>query len=187
MNLTVLGAGAWGTALAINVAARHPTQLWARDAGQALLMRSTMRNARYLPEVSLPAELHITSDFESAVAHARDGLVIIATPMAGLGDMLLRLRASHSAALWLCKGLQQGTGWLGHEVARALLGADARVGVLSGPSFAIEVARGQPTALVAASTDADLCDAAVAALHCDSLRVYTSNASPSGPRSRRLA
>ena len=175
MNLTVLGAGAWGTALAINVAARHPTQLWARDAGQASLMRSTMRNARYLPGVSLPAELHITCDFESAVAHARDGLVIIATPMAGLGDMLLGLRASCSAALWLCKGLQQGTGWLGHEVARALLGADARVGVLSGPSFAIEVARGQPTALVAASTDAGLCDAAVAALHCDSLRVYTSN------------
>ena len=174
MNLTVLGAGAWGTALAVNVAARHPTQLWARDAGQVSLMRSTLRNARYLPGVALPAELQITSSFESAVAHARDGLVIIATPMAGLGDMLLRLRASRTAALWLCKGLQQGTGWLGHEVARAL-GSDAPVGVLSGPSFAIEVARGQPTALVAASTDAGLCDAAVAALHCDSLRVYTSN------------
>ena len=174
MNLTVLGAGAWGTALAVNVAARHPTQLWARDAGQVSLMRSTLRNARYLPGVALPAELQITSSFESAVAHARDGLVIIATPMAGLGDMLLRLRASRTAALWLCKGLQQGTGWLGHAVARAL-GSDAPVGVLSGPSFAIEVARGQPTALVAASTDAGLCDAAVAALHCDSLRVYTSN------------
>ena len=174
MNLTVLGAGAWGTALAVNVAARHPTQLWARDAGQVSLMRSTLRNARYLPGVALPAELQITSNFESAVAHARDGLVIIATPMAGLGDMLLRLRASRSPVLWLCKGLQQSTGWLGHEVARAL-GSDAPVGVLSGPSFAIEVARGQPTALVAASTDAGLCDAAVAALHCDSLRVYTSN------------
>ena len=174
MNLTVLGAGAWGTALAVNVAARHPTQLWARDAEQAVLMRSTMRNARYLPGIALPAELQITSNFESAVAHGRDGLVIIATPMAGLGDMLLRLRASGSAALWLCKGLQQGTGWMGHEVARAV-GSDAPVGVLSGPSFAIEVARGQPTALVVASTDAGLCDAAVAALHCDSLRVYTSD------------
>ena len=174
MNLTVLGAGAWGTALAVNVAARHPTQLWARDAEQASLMRSTMRNTRYLPGVVLPAELQITSSFESAVAHARDGLVIIATPMAGLGDMLLRLRASRSPVLWLCKGLQQNTGWLGHEVARAV-GSDAPVGVLSGPSFAIEVARGQPTALVVASTDTGLCDAAVAALHCDSLRVYTSN------------
>ena len=174
MNLTVLGAGAWGTALAVSVAARHPTQLWARDAEQAALMRSAMRNTRYLPDVALPAQLQITSNFESAVAHARDGLVIIATPMAGLGEMLLRLRVSRSSALWLCKGLQQGTGWLGHEVARAL-GADARVGVLSGPSFAIEVARGQPTALVVASTDAGLCDVAVAALHSDSLRVYTSN------------
>lgn len=174
MNLTILGAGAWGTALAISVATRHPTQLWARDAEQAATMRSTMRNARYLPDMALPDALQITSNFESAVAHARDGLAIIATPMAGLSEMLLRLSPSRGAALWLCKGLQQSTGWLGHEVARAL-GADTQVGVLCGPSFAIEVARGQPTALVVASTDAALCDAAVEALHCDSLRVYTSD------------
>jgi glycerol-3-phosphate dehydrogenase (NAD(P)+) len=93
--------------------------------------------------------------------------------MAGLSDMLKRLPADAPGVLWLCKGFQEGTGWLGHEVARAVC-PDARVGVLSGPSFAIEVARGQPTALVAASADAALCDEAVAALHSDSLRVYTS-------------
>jgi glycerol-3-phosphate dehydrogenase (NAD(P)+) len=174
MNLTVLGAGAWGTALAASVAERHPTRLWARDADQAEQMRRARRNIRYLPDVRLPPALHIDSDFEAAVAHARIGLVIVATPMVGLGDMLQRLGGHAGGVLWLCKGFQQDTGWLGHEVARAVAPA-LRVGVLSGPSFAIEVARGQPTALVAASSDQQLCVDATFALHSDSLRIYTSD------------
>ncbi len=177
MNLTVLGAGAWGTALAASVAERHPTRLWARDGAQAAQMRCTRCNTRYLPGITLPASLHIDDDFDAAIAHARDGLVIIATPMAGLGEMLQLLGSkgrADGAVLWLCKGFQQGTGWLGHEVAQALA-PGLRVGVLSGPSFAIEVARGQPTALVAASRDAQLCLDTVEALHSDSLRIYTSN------------
>ena len=177
MNLTVLGAGAWGTALAASVAERHPTRLWARDVAQAAQLRAARCNARYLAGIALPARLHIDADIDAAIAHARGGLVIVATPMAGLGEML-RLLASKAradaAVLWLCKGFQQGTGWLGHEVAQALA-PGLRVGVLSGPSFAIEVARGQPTALVAASLDAQLCIDAVEALHSDSLRIYTSN------------
>ncbi len=177
MNLTVLGAGAWGTALAASVAERHPTRLWARDAAQAAQMRAARCNTRYLPGIALPASLHIDADVDAAIAHARGGLVIVATPMAGLGEMLQILGSKagpDSAVLWLCKGFQQGSGWLGHEVAQALA-PGLRVGVLSGPSFAIEVARGQPTALVAASHDAQLCIDAVAALHSDSLRLYTSN------------
>ena len=174
MNLTVLGAGAWGTALAVSVAGRHPTRLWARDAAQAAQMRATRRNSRYLPDVVLPSALQIDADFDAAVAHAQTGLVIIATPMAGLADMLQSLGTRASGVLWLCKGFQQDTGFLGHEVARAVA-PGARVGVLSGPSFAIEVARGQPTALVAASSDAALCADAVEALHSDSLRLYTSD------------
>jgi glycerol-3-phosphate dehydrogenase (NAD(P)+) len=174
MNLTVLGAGAWGTALAVHAAATQPTRLWARAAPQAAKMRSLRRNAVYLPDVVLPPALQITSDFHAALRHARDGLVIIATPMAGLEEMLRRASADTGAGLlWLCKGFQDGTGWLGHEVAR-VAAPEARVGVLSGPSFAIEVARGQPTALVAASQDASLCEAAVAALHAGHLRIYTS-------------
>jgi len=176
MNLSVLGAGAWGTALAASVAERHATCLWARDAAQAQQMRSSARNERYLPGIDLPRELRITADFELAVAHAAKGLIVIATPMSALHEMLRRLPAEAvdaSPIVWLCKGFQQGTGWLGHEVARALR-PRARVGVLSGPSFAIEVARGQPTALVAASDDAALCDAVVEALHAESLRIYTS-------------
>ena len=174
MNLTVLGAGAWGTALAVNAAVRHPTRLWARDAGQAAQMNALRRNSRYLPGVSLPDELQLGTDFDAALAHAHDGLVIVATPMAALDEMLRRIGTRARGVLWLCKGLEQRSGLLGHELASAAV-PGLRRGVLSGPSFAIEVARGQPTALVAASTDASLCEEAVEALHSDNLRVYTSD------------
>ena len=174
MNLTVLGAGAWGTALAVNAAVRHPTRLWARDAGQAAQMNALRRNSRYLPGVSLPDELQLGTDFDAALAHAHDGLVIVATPMAALDEMLRRIGTRARGVLWLCKGLEQRSGLLGHELASAAV-PGLRRGVLSGPSFAIEVARGQPTALVAASTDASLCEEAVEALHSDNLRIYSSD------------
>ena len=174
MNLTVLGAGAWGTALAVNAAARHPTRLWARDAAQVARMRASRRNAHYLGGVALPDALRIDTDFDAALAHASDGLVIVATPMAALAGMLGRIGTHTAGVLWLCKGFEPVSGLLGHELARSV-GAGTRVGVLSGPSFAIEVARGQPTALVAASVDAALCEEAVDALHSDNLRIYTSD------------
>ncbi|MGD9835102.1 MAG: NAD(P)H-dependent glycerol-3-phosphate dehydrogenase [Piscinibacter sp.] len=173
MNLTVLGAGAWGTALAASACSRQPTLLWARDAAQATAIQRERRNTRYLPEAALPAPLAITADFDEAVAHGRDGLIVIGTPMSGLEGMLARLPADAAGVLWLCKGFQEGSGRLGHEIARDVAPA-LRCGVLSGPSFAIEVARGQPTALVAASSDAALAERAVEAFHGDSLRVYTS-------------
>jgi glycerol-3-phosphate dehydrogenase (NAD(P)+) len=173
MNLTVLGAGAWGTALAASACTRQPTLLWARDAVQAAAMQREGRNARYLPEAPLPAALAISADFDAAIAHGRDGLIVIGTPMSGLEGMLSRLPADAAGVLWLCKGFQEGTGRLGHEIARDVAPA-SRCGVLSGPSFAIEVARGQPTALVAASSDASLAERAVEAFHGESLRVYTS-------------
>lgn len=175
MNLTVLGAGAWGTALAVSTAQRHATQLWVRDAQQCRQMQAARENQRYLPDVTLPTSLQVVDDFDAALAHARDGLIVIATPMAGLQDMLSRLPADPPGVLWLCKGFQEGTGLLGHEVARQVRPDAAQVGVLSGPSFALEVARGQPAALVAASTDEALCQKAVQALHSDSLRIYASN------------
>ena len=174
MNLTVLGAGAWGTALAINASGHHDTRLWVRDVNQAQRMRTQRCNERYLNDVTLPESLQISTDFDSSIEFARDGLVVIATPMAGLSKMLQRLPEDAPGILWLCKGFQEGTGWLGHEVARAVC-PKSRVGVLSGPSFAIEVAKGRPTALVVASVNAALCDEAVEALHSDSLRIYTSN------------
>jgi len=178
MNLTLFGAGAWGTALAVSAAARNPTVLWARSEEQCALMRERRVNERYLAGVALSAELALTSDFEAALAHARGGLAIIATPMSGFGEMLRRMSLHGPSApglIWLCKGFEQGSGRLGHEVARAIQPDVPGVGVLSGPSFAIEVARGQPTALVVASASTPLCEAAVSALHSEVLRVYTTD------------
>ncbi|MEO8312343.1 MAG: NAD(P)H-dependent glycerol-3-phosphate dehydrogenase [Caldimonas sp.] len=174
MNVTVLGAGAWGTALAIHAAAANPTLLWARDSEQAARLRSGRRNARYLPEALLPQPLEVSSDLDAALRHGEGGIVVVATPMAGLEPLLAGLPGRLDApVLWLCKGFQDATGALGHEIARRVA-PSARVGVLSGPSFALEVARGQPTALVAASGDAGVSAAAVAAFHHAAMRIYTS-------------
>lgn len=177
MNITVLGAGAWGTAIAAAAATAAAKRgagvcLWARDGLQAQAMQSTRRNSRYLGDHPLPPTLQITADLEAALAHAAAGLTIIGTPMAGLRATLAGLRPD-AAVLWLCKGFESGTGMLGHEVAQAVL-PGSRCGVISGPSFALEVLRGQPTALVAASTDPGLTDLAVQALHGETLRIYTS-------------
>jgi len=175
MAVTILGAGAWGTALAIS-AARHNDEvcLWARDAAQVAQMQAERVNRRYLPDVALPDTLQLTSDLDAAVrqAHERQDLVIIGTPMAAL-DSMLRALPADMPVLWLCKGFEKGSGRLGHEIADALR-PTGRQGVLSGPSFAQEVALAQPTALVAATNDPSLAEQAVAVFHSDSLRVYTS-------------
>ena len=172
MRLSFLGAGAWGTALAINAASRHEVCLWARDTAQAEAMQHERRNARYLPDAAWPAGLRATSDLGTALRHARDGLIVVATPMAGLRQTLQQLPEG-SAVFWLCKGFEAGTGMLGHQIA-AQVAAGVRAGVLSGPSFAQEVAAGLPTALVAASTEASLPALAVDAFHHGALRIYTS-------------
>ncbi|HMN75914.1 MAG TPA: NAD(P)H-dependent glycerol-3-phosphate dehydrogenase [Burkholderiaceae bacterium] len=177
MRVTVFGAGAWGTALAASIAARNDVLLWARSPAQCAQLRAEGANRRYLDGVALPGTLGITSDFDAAFVHAQAGLAIIATPVAALAEMLRRITRAGDAApgvLWLCKGLDLPGARLPHEVAAAVA-PGLRVGVVSGPSFAIEVARGQPSALVVASSDAALCDAAVAALHGDAMRVYTSD------------
>lgn len=174
MKISVLGAGAWGTALAIQAAeAGHQVSLWGRDAAAIDAMRAGRRNAAYLPDSELPASLALTADRAESIAHAADGLTIVATPMSGLRETLAAL-PSTQRVLWLCKGFEAGTGRLGHEIARELQPA-MRVGVLSGPSFAQEVAAGRPTALVAASEDDALAQAAVEAFHGERLRVYTSS------------
>lgn len=173
MRISVLGAGAWGTALAVAACARHEVLLWARDAAQVRAMQKARRNDRYLPDVPLPAELALTGDADAYVAHAQGGLIVIATPMAALRERLSALPPK-TAAVWLCKGFERGSGLLGHEVAREVHPGSA-VGVLSGPSFAQEVARGQPTAMVAAGDDAALVARTVEAFHGPMLRVYSSS------------
>jgi len=184
MKITVIGAGAWGTALAVS-AARHPAAhevvLWARDGGQARAMAGTRENARYLPGIELPAPLQIRGGSEETLAQATAAgqLIIIATPVAGLRPTLARLKDARAPVAWLCKGFEppvQGltdgsAGLLPHEVQQQVAPA-LMAAALSGPSFAQEVARGQPTALVAASRHAGVRQTLVEALHGPSLRVY---------------
>ena len=172
MNVAILGAGAWGTALAVQAASRHAVRLWLRSADDARALAASRRNPRYLPGIELPASVVVVDALGEALAHAADGLVVVATPMAGLRALLAALPDA-ARVLWLCKGFEAGSGLLGHEIAQQVR-PHAPCGVLSGPSFAAEVARGQPTALVAASADAALRESAAEAFHTDALRVYTS-------------
>jgi glycerol-3-phosphate dehydrogenase (NAD(P)+) len=172
MKIAVFGAGAWGTALSVNASARHDVVLWARDAAQADDIRRTRENKRYLAGVPLPARITLTSDPIAQVATSSD-LAVIATPMSGLREMLSALASHTRPVVWLCKGFESSgpEGFLGHEV-QAQVAPSLAAGVLSGPSFAEEVARGQPTALVAASTHASVREVLVSAFHGDMLRVY---------------
>lgn len=175
MKISVLGCGAWGTAIAVAASKRHSTLLWGRDPDQVMAIGAARQNRRYLPGVGLPLALRVEASWDAALAHAQGGLIIVATPMAGLRKILTSLPpGTRAAVLTLSKGFEGGTGLLGHEVA-AQTRPDLRVGVLSGPSFALEVAQGQPTALVAASQHESVCALGVEALHSDVMRVYASS------------
>jgi glycerol-3-phosphate dehydrogenase (NAD(P)+) len=185
MQILILGAGAWGTAVAVS-AARHPAghqvTLWARDGGQARAMAQAGENARYLPGVALPPALRVQGGdaADPRQAAAQSDLVIIATPVAGLRAALALLAGVQAPVGWLCKGFEPAAdaaspiGLMPREIARQVAPA-LQTGALSGPSFAQEVARGQPTALVAASSQPLARQALVAAFHSPTLRVYASD------------
>jgi glycerol-3-phosphate dehydrogenase (NAD(P)+) len=175
MNITVIGAGAWGTALAISLAASHRVTLWARDAAQIEAMRVTRYNQHYLPDILLPANVKLSADFSAALAAAE--LVIIAVPTAALRPTLLQLvqLPRRFNVLWVCKGFEAETAKLPHQVAAEVLPEGFQYGVLSGPSFAQEVARGFPTALTLASADEKFARNTAQALHHAYLRIYASN------------
>lgn len=193
MRVAVLGAGAWGTALAIAASrvptppaeAAHQVVLWARDPHQAAQMQASRTNARYLPGAELPAALTVMSGGLDALTGqlAQQDLIVLGTPMAALRSMLTALSTLPVPVVWLCKGFEHpdavadSPGWLGHEIA-AQVAPDLRVGILSGPSFAKEVAAAAPTALVAASVHACVRQAMVMAFHSQVLRVYASDDVP---------
>ncbi|MDP2824285.1 MAG: NAD(P)H-dependent glycerol-3-phosphate dehydrogenase [Sulfuritalea sp.] len=174
MRIAVLGAGAWGTALAIAFAARHRVMLWARDAGRVEDMARRRENRRYLPDCPFPAALQLTTDFEAALAGA--DLAILAAPLAGLRPLLERLKAVAPTKpfLWVCKGLEAGSGLLPHQVVAEVMN-DAVCGVLTGPSFALEVARGLPTAITLAAADTAFAEATAQRLHGGNLRIYAND------------
>jgi glycerol-3-phosphate dehydrogenase (NAD(P)+) len=170
-KVAVLGAGAWGTAIAAVLSARLEVALWARDRSQAEAIAKSRRNERYLPGVAVPHAVKVLADLEAACAGAK--LLLAATPVAGLRELVGALRGG-PPLVWLCKGFEQGSGLLPHQVVEQVLGASARCGAFSGPSFASEVARGLPCALTLAARDAVFASESAALLHGGRMRVYYS-------------
>jgi glycerol-3-phosphate dehydrogenase (NAD(P)+) len=173
MRIAVLGAGAWGTALAIAFASRHRVTLWGRDSAHLTALRETRRNDRYLPQITLPPSLDIEADFARAVIGA--DLALIATSTAGLAATARDVNAAspNLAILWACKGFDRTTGKLPHETVAGIVGDHAIYGVLSGPSFALEVANGLPAALTVACNDFTAAQSLATELNGGNLRVYS--------------
>jgi glycerol-3-phosphate dehydrogenase (NAD(P)+) len=172
--MTVIGAGSWGTALAILLAREgHPTQLWGRDGAQRDALRVARRNLRYLPEASFPEELQVAVDLQQALKEARD--VLIAVPSHAFRSTLEAIQphlAAHTRIAWATKGFEIASGMLPHQVVREILGARPGA-VLSGPTFAKEVGAGLPTAMTVASADERFAKELALSLSGPSFRAYT--------------
>ncbi|AJX32548.1 NAD(P)H-dependent glycerol-3-phosphate dehydrogenase [Burkholderia oklahomensis] len=178
MKVAVLGAGAWGTALAAHLAARHDTLLWARDAALVAELAARRENVRYLDGVALPPALRYEADLATAVSHAQadDALCVIAAPVAGLRALCRAMRDAGCVPahfVWVCKGFEADTRLLPHQMVGEALPDHASYGVLSGPSFAREVAQGLPVALTVASASAACRERTLAAFHHGAMRIYT--------------
>ncbi|WP_035057761.1 NAD(P)H-dependent glycerol-3-phosphate dehydrogenase [Andreprevotia chitinilytica] len=175
MKLAVLGAGAWGTALAIRFADQGPVTLWCRDTEQTAEMAREQQNRRYLADVPFPEQLSVTADLGLAIANV--DAILIVTPMAGLRPTLRALTAlgNQAPVLWACKGLEAGTMKFPHQVADEELATGIARGMLSGPSFAQEVAAGKPAAVTIAASDAEFARSTVEALNTPVLRLYASD------------
>ena len=175
MKLTIIAAGAWGTALAIALSGRHRVTLWTREPEVARDMQDTRENRRFLPGFALPESLGIGHDLGAALDEA--DLTIVAAPLVGLRATLRQLRGAGPLRplIWVCKGFEPGSGQLPHQVVEEELGDAVPCGVLTGPSFAEEVARGLPTAATLASRDADFARHTAAELHGGRLRIYAND------------
>ncbi|NCS65370.1 MAG: glycerol-3-phosphate dehydrogenase [Hydrogenophilales bacterium CG03_land_8_20_14_0_80_62_28] len=174
MKIALLGAGAWGTALAMQLRGGAEVTLWTRNPEQAERMVHSGTNDRYLPGSQL-AGLDIQSDLSVAIRAA--DYLIAAVPTSGYRDLLRQLRGHGAAAplIWLCKGFETGTMKLPHEVLAEEWPEHADAAALSGPSFAQEVAAGQPVALTVASLDAEFARQVARDLHRLRMRLYSSN------------
>jgi glycerol-3-phosphate dehydrogenase (NAD(P)+) len=173
--VAVLGAGSWGTALAA-LLARHgfPTTLWGRDAERVRAIDGAHENARYLPGVALPDSLRATGDLAAAVADAQ--WILVVTPSHAFNQTLRALaphRRAGAGVAWATKGFEPGSGRFLHEVAAELLGPDVPLAVVTGPSFAREVAQGLPTALTVHSDSEAFATTVAEALHGSAFRAYT--------------
>ena len=174
MKIAVLGAGAWGTALAMQISKCHPVTLWSRSESHVAEMAETRCNARYLGKYLFNQNIALQTDLDAAIKDA--DLILSVVPTAGFRDVLRNIKKSRPGApvLWASKGLESASSQLPHEIAQEELGSEALWGAVSGPSFADELARGLPTAVTLASPDEAFACKASAILHNGNLRVYSS-------------
>ncbi len=174
MRISVLGAGAWGTALALRLAAHTPVMLWTRSTEHAEDMVRQRENRRYLPGHVLPIGLSVSSDLGVACSGAE--LLVAAVPSNAFRSLASALAGTGitTPIIWLCKGLETGSRKLPHAVLAEAWPDHPPAGVLSGPSFAQEVARGLPAALTIASADAEFARRVARELHDPKLRLYAS-------------
>jgi glycerol-3-phosphate dehydrogenase (NAD(P)+) len=170
----VLGAGSWGTALAIQFArAGHPAVLWGREPAHVERLARARRNERYLPDAPFPPGLEVTSDLRAAVERAEDTLVVV--PSQGFRKLLEALRPLPVARLaWATKGFELATGLLPYQVVAELFPAELPTAVLSGPTFAREVGAGLPSAMTIASTNLGYAQQLAESISTDTFRAYTS-------------
>ncbi len=188
LRVAVLGAGSWGTALAAASSVNQPTLLWARRAQFAAELAEKRENTRYLPGIKLPAGLNFTHDLDAVFAHLQEdsvrALLILGVPVAGLADAcrmvadaVVRHGLAQLSVVWTCKGLEAESGRLPHVIAAEIFASMPGIacGVLSGPSFAREVAQGLPVGLTIASQSPALREQVTEALHGGAIRVYASD------------
>lgn len=172
----VIGAGSWGTALAIQLArSGTPVRLWGRNTAALHEMGKARRNARYLPDADFPPSLDVQPELDTLLADCPR--ILVATPSSALREIFRRVagEADIRQLVWATKGFDHSTGQLPHEVAADELPAELPLGVLSGPTFAAEVGRGLPTAITLATSDATLAKDFAERLHGPAFRVYTSD------------
>lgn len=177
-KITVIGAGSYGTALAILLARNgHDTTLWGHDRAEMSALELDRQNKIFLPDILFPDNLFIENDLDCAVAAA--SILLVVVPSHAFGDVLIKIKPflrTDSKIVWATKGLETSTGRLLQDVARDVLGNEVPLAVISGPTFAKEVAQGLPTAVTVASTNESFLSELQSIFHCSkSFRVYSSN------------
>lgn len=175
--VAILGAGSWGTALAMQVARQgHRAILWGRSQSEIEAMQASRENRRYLPGIEFPPSLEPQPSLERALQQSDE--IIVAVPSTGFSSITQAIRDSGHGTRgisWACKGLEPGSGRFLHDVAQQIMGAGTPLAVITGPSFAVEVARNLPTAVTVAATDGGYAERIASVLHGGSFRAYTSD------------
>ena len=175
MIFTVIGAGSWGTALAMQMARNGTTYLWGRNPEHIAAMQKCRCNDKYLPGIPLPDDLILEADLAQAINQS--DAVLVVSPSHAFAEILRKIKPllGNRPLAWASKGFEPGSGRFLHEVAEEILGDDKPIALVTGPSFAKDVAEGKPTLVTVASTDEKFAQTVAHALHNEQFRVYFSD------------